>query len=267
MLLFRWSVWGDKKQLSELLCLSVSTFRRAFGAQARYVVGTDEPSALRDMLGPEVEIIPHGELATFGIDGTPTWRKWCPTARLSLRDTEFYVDSDVFLVGDPNEVRRFDHDPNARPFIVMREAPGSSPLVGRFATRVLPGIPPINTGFLGQRPGTDITAELSRELQWWLQNIPFERRTFHDEQGAVVAVLSQRYLLGHVELLSQERYVIVSPRSNPDLTSLDGAAAVHLTMKAFALNRFRHHITAYIAEGLTSAAQETTDDRPAHDAL
>lgn len=248
MAVFRWSVWGDKRERAEILKLSVGSFRRAF-RDARFVICTDEPVEIKAMLGTDIEVIPHEPSSlSFNIPSTATWKKWCPVPRVAPNETEFYVDADVILVGDPLEVRRFCMERQARSFLVMQEAMGSPYYVGRFGSRILRGMPPVNTGFLGQRAGTDLTEELSAELRWWLTHVPENRRQFHDDQGAVVAVLSRRYLVGQVELLPQDRYCVISRRSNAGIKSLKGVAAVHLTMGHSELNRFRTEIVSLLSQ-------------------
>jgi hypothetical protein len=249
-ILFRWSVWGDKRQLVETLPYSVGTFRRAFGDDAQYIVFTDEPHELKELLEDAADVRPYGdgEKSPFNLDVKPTWRKWRPTPRIAPDCTEFYVDADVFLVADPVELRRFSADPSARSFVVFREAVGVSARVGRFGSRILEGMPPINTGFLGQKAGVDITRELLRELRWWHDSVPPEHQTFFDDQGAVVAVLARHYLIDQVELLCQDRYCIVSPTSNSHLQNLDGVAAIHTTHPTHpAFHRFRDDIEGFIA--------------------
>lgn len=247
--LFRWSIWGNKKYLIEPLSYSVGTFRRAFGDEARYVVCTDEPGEMKARLGEAIEIVSFGrfDVGPFNVDARTTWRKWCPTPRIDPSCTEFYVDSDVFLVGDPIELRRFSSEARVPSYLAFREVPGCPHKIGRFAPRVWQGIPPINAGLLGQRRGVDITKELLAELRWWSEQVPAIERESHDEQGAVVAVLSRYHLIGDLELLPQDRYRIVSPASNPDLRTLDGIVAVHATYPGHpAFHRFRTQIEAYM---------------------
>jgi hypothetical protein len=225
-----------------MLPYSIGTFRRAFRDEARYVVGTDEPPEIRALLGEGIEVIAHDAFgpSPFDIDSKPTWRKWCPAPRIAPTHTEFYVDADIFLVGDPLELRTF-HESGAG-LLVMQEPPGARYWIGRFGPRILQGMPPVNTGLLGQRRGMDITAELTTELQWWLAHVPKERRLFHDDQGAVTAVLARRYIIGQVDLLPQDRYRIVNDRANAHLRTLDGIAAIHATKEHTAFQRFHDEV-------------------------
>jgi hypothetical protein len=243
-LLFRWSVWGDKRRMSEMLPYSVGTFRRAFGPEARYVVGTDEPAEIRPLFGEEVEVIGHDAFgrSPFDIDSKPTWRKWCPAPRIAPACTEFYVDADVFLVGDPSELRAFHANRAGTGYLVMQEPPGARYWVGRFGPRILKGLPPVNTGFLGQRVGTDITSELTGELEWWLEHVPADRHLFHDDQGAVITVLARSHLIGQVKLLPHDTYRIVNDRANAHLQNLEGIAVIHATKGHTAFQRFHDEV-------------------------
>lgn len=242
-LIFRWSVWGHKQDIIDMLRLSVGTFRRFFGSEARYVVGTDEPGEIRAVVPDSVEVLAHDAFgrSPFDIEGAATWRKWCPAPRLAVDSTEFYVDTDVFLLEDPIELRQFHAGESRCNYLVMQEA-GSRFWIGRFGPRIFPGIPPVNTGFLGQRVGTDITKDLTAELHWWLDNVPPNDRLFHDDQGAVVAILARQYLFKQVQLLPRDRYRIVNPRITAELTNLDGITAIHTTMRHGAFHRYRDDI-------------------------
>jgi hypothetical protein len=263
-IVFRWSVWGDKRGVAETLPYSVGTFRRAFGSEVRYVIATDEPSEVRSMLPDSpAEILPYGDDGTALFSEKYTcWRKWCPHPRLFPDCTEFYVDADIFLLGDPLELRRFGSSTTAPRFLVMQEGVGQRHCVGVFRPRVLKGIPPVNTGLVGQRPGGNITQELLAELQWWLTNVPSAVRHTHDDQGAVIAVLSRWYLLGQVELLPQERYFIFRPKTKD--RTLDGMVAIHATRPGKpAFHRFRAEIEQYmlgnapVEESVTSGARSS----------
>ena len=106
-ILFRWSIWGDKRKLLELLVCSVDTFRRAFGVHARYVVCTDEPAEISALMHACVEIMPYAnEEVGFYVETKSMWRKWCPWPRLDRTCHEFYVDADVFIVSTPTELWR-----------------------------------------------------------------------------------------------------------------------------------------------------------------
>jgi hypothetical protein len=217
---------------------------------ARYIVHTDEPSEIRLLLGDSIEVRGYTESGPVLFDDSAkaTWKKWCPTPRLDPSCTEFYVDSDVFLVDDPSELRRFGAGDSRQSFLAFQEAPGSRHKVGLFSPRILGGIPPVNTGFLGQRPGADITRELLAEYQWWREHIPPEIRESHDDQGAVVAILARYYLIGLVELLPQDRYCIISPVSNCDKVDLENVVAVHATYSHHpAFRRFRRNIEMYMS--------------------
>jgi hypothetical protein len=246
---FRWTVWGNKRHLAETLPCSVGTFRRAFGDSARYVVCTDEPELTKALLPGSTEIVPIDMSApsSFHIQSKAKWQKWSPKPRLFPGSTEFFVDSDVFLVGDPEELRRFIVNDTGAAYIVLREAHGSGHWIGQFVPRILSGIPPINIGLFGQRGRADITEELMAELVWW-QQTPRANHHCNDVQGAVTAILSRYYLIGHVTLLPQDRYRIVSPISNAHLESLRGTVAIHATHPNHpAFYRFRSAIEQYMS--------------------
>src|SRR5690349_11168833 len=104
-MLFRWSIWGDKPRTLEMLRYSIATFRATFGGCAEYRVYTDEPLEVATAVGDLASTLAYDEhpTVTFDVDSPATWRKWCPAVRVTEHQTEVYVDSDVFIVGDPVE--------------------------------------------------------------------------------------------------------------------------------------------------------------------
>ncbi len=230
-MLFRWSIWGEKKQNLEMLLYSISSFRIYFGNSARYVVYTDEPSEVSNRLGCTTEVYSYNTHSSrcFDISSIATWRKWCPVVRLVPGKIEFYVDSDIFIVGQPNEILGFCAGVSGNRFMTMQESIAARWCFGRFDSRVSICSPPINAGLIGQQPQADLTFNLLNEFRWWQENITPEEATFHDEQGAVVAALFPYITEGLVDLLSTERYRIVSPRSNSDLNELSNVALIHTT--------------------------------------
>lgn len=239
-----------------MLPFSVGTFRRVFGKEARYLVATDAPGEVRSLLGDGVELVPYDSQSDsiFNTDDA-TWRKWCPRPRCAPGFTELYVDSDVFLVGDPTELRRFDSELSGC-YLAMQEAPGTPYFIGRFGPRLFGGLPPLNAGFLGQHVTADITTELTLEFDWWKREVSQSDRHYHDEQGAVNAVLARRNLVGDVELLPHHRYCIVNHRANASLTSCDGIVVIHACMGHSAFRRFFGTIEAFM-NGLTPLEGES----------
>src|SRR5215218_7083750 len=252
-MIFRWSIWGDKRDSYKMLRQSVGTFRACFGTLARYVVYTDEPGEVSMAVSGIAEARGYDEHPNplFNFDSKATWRKWSPAVRLTEAETEIYVDSDVFIVGEPDELRRFcDGAPGDR-FLTMQESDGARWCFGRLEPRVPADTPFINAGLIGQQPHADLTEDLLAQYKWWRVNVPPELATFHDEQGAVVAALARHLAAGCVELLPQDRYRIVSPRSNSELEDLEGTALIHATHPGHpAFGRFLQHISGYSKAGL-----------------
>jgi hypothetical protein len=249
-MLFRWSIWGEKFDKCELLSHSVDTFRTCFGSSARYIVYTDEPGDVSAVLSEGAETYGYDEhpSSLFNFESTATWRKWCPAVRISEKETEIYVDNDVFIVGEPEEIRNFCTGIPGDRFLALQESEGARWCFGRFEGRVPAETPFINAGLIGQQPLADLTDNLIAEFNWWRANVEPEDVTFHDEQGAIVAALTPYIASGRVDLLSTERYRIVSPRSNPNLISLDGIALIHATHPEHpAFSWFREQICTYIS--------------------
>lgn len=244
-MVFRWSIWGNELILaSEVLFHSVGTFRRYFGRSARYVVSTDNPDAIDALFKGSVEIVEmSGSLAN--LRSHTVWQKWAPAVRLYPKETEVYVDIDVFIVGDPFELKRFCEGRSRHRFIAMEESEPDPRLYGLFHARIPPGCVQINAGLVGQQAGFDLTNDFARELSWWKEMVGSGLGTFPDEQGAVAAALAPYAASGLLAVLPAERYKIVSPRSNCELSSLDGVALIHATHRSHpAFAWFKEHIIA-----------------------
>jgi hypothetical protein len=251
--LFRWSAWNLSRRSCELLQYSVASFRRAFGSNARYVIFTDEPLALSDHAKSGIEILAYDAFPNREFDdiGSVTpWRKWCPTPRFAPGTSELFVDSDVFLVSDPAELREFlcGSDSSATGYLAMQESLPERWTLGRFESRVPLDVPPVNAGVIGQRGDADIGPALRRQYEWWQQNVAVSSATPHDEQGALVALLTT--VRNRLSLLPENRYRIISPRSNASVRDAAGLALVHATYPDHpAFETFRLAITGYISEG------------------
>lgn len=247
-MLFRWSLWGEKRGKCEMLQQSIGTFRACFGSFARYVVYTDEPQSVSAFLNGAAEIHGYDEhpAPLFNFNSNATWRKWSPAVRLTESETEVYVDSDVFIVGEPDEIRRFCIGLPGNRFLALQESIGARWCLGRLEPRVPTDAPFINAGLIGQQPQANLTDELIVQYDWWRTNVPSDAATFHDEQGAIVAALTPHIITGRVDLLPTDRYRIISPRSNWHLKNLEGVALIHTTHPDHpAFQRFRTHISKY----------------------
>lgn len=180
----------------------------------------------------------------------PTWNKWYPTPRFAPDQVEVHVDCDVFLLDEPTEIRKFCKQPGQHKYLVLQEAFGEDWQYGSMRCRVRHSMPFINAGFFAQHATADITEELSREYRWWIVNVAQSKTTFHDEQGALAAALGDYFIRGDVYLLPRDRYRIISPRSNPELTDLSGTVLIHTTYPEHpAFRQFYKEISA--TSGLT----------------
>jgi hypothetical protein len=239
---FRWAAWGELSRSPHLLRHSVGTFHRWFGSGARYVVCTDEPLSIRRAFGGLVDVVSMGE-SPFDVPARTPWKKWNPAVRLFPGETEVQVDSDVFVVGDPHELRVFVNGPGDG-FLVMRESRPEA-MYGVFQEWVAADLPPINIGLVGQQPRADLTDDLSLAFARWRSHVRGDLGQFHDEQGAIASALAPHFRSGRARVLPAERYKIVSPRSNPDLADLQGVAMIHATWPNHpAFERFRDTILA-----------------------
>ena len=120
-MIFRWSIWGEYKLKNiELLRYSIFSFKKQFGNGHQYIVYTDNIEHVSEYLCKAVDIrpFPTSEDSSFYTMSKATWLKWCPSSRLDISQTEFLVDSDVFLLKYPKEIDMFLSNPNMK-FAVM----------------------------------------------------------------------------------------------------------------------------------------------------
>lgn len=227
-MIFRWSIWGQNKEKSlELLRYSILSFRKQFGKSHRYVVYTDSPSELVDRFNSIAEVLDFkGFNNEYDIDSITTWRKWCPTARIDISETEFYIDSDVFLLKYPKEVDEFLENPKLK-FGILDEFRGQSWQHGAMQTKEVKGAPFVNAGLFIQKAGYSISDDLLKEKKWWEVNIPKEEQKHHDEQGCLAIALTQYLKNGELYILPKDKYMLIGPNENKDTESLDNVVMFH----------------------------------------
>lgn len=247
--LFRWTLWKPTPLFLTMLGHSIGTFRRFFGAEAEYVVCTDEPGVVSGALGSAATVVDFNAPAAEYIDDRATWMKWAPRMRLAPEATEFFVDADFFLLAEPVELREFIVG-DGNDYLAVQEqvnetwpygafglrledelAPNATPEVQRTKPylRSENGFAPINGGLLGQRAGCDLTEEFREQYRWWSRHVETREVEYYDEQGAVMWLLRPHVRAGRVRLLDPLRYRIVCPNDEVPVESVDGLVAMHAT--------------------------------------
>ena len=138
-MIFRWTLWGIKQDNCEMLRYSIESFRKWFGKDHQYIVFTDDKSLVsRHLAGlADVRQFPNDKNTLFNIQSKATWLKWCPNSRLDINQTEFYIDSDVFLLKYPAEVSSFLSNEKQK-FAVLDEFKGESWQHGAMKKKSLP---------------------------------------------------------------------------------------------------------------------------------
>lgn len=230
MLLFRWSVWGPNIQIS-MLTQSIGTFRRFFAEQARYVVFTDNRQMVLNGLKVEAEVFQFDQIKDARyMNPAATWLKWAPICRYDRTITELRIDADMFLVAEPAELRAFcSSDNHSTLFLSSMENFTALWPYGNFASHLPADFTPINAGLIGQYAGADLSPLLAAAYHWWETSVPLENVKYHDEQGAVAAILQPLIKQGKVTLLPPERYQVVCPLNVPAVDSLNGIVLLHAT--------------------------------------
>ncbi len=228
-MIFRWSIWGDHISKNiELLRYSILTFKKQFGSDHQYVVYTDDAEYVGKYLDKAINIrqFPTDENSLFCFTSKATWLKWCPSSRLDINQTEFFVDSDVFLLKYPKEIDAFIFNPNMK-FAIMDEFFGQPWQHGSMNRKAGPDTPFVNAGFFVQKAGYDISPDLIREFEWWKKNIKKDEQTHHDEQGALAVALTKYLKNRELYILPKDRYILIGENENTEIENLDNITLLH----------------------------------------
>lgn len=228
-MIFRWSIWGANKEKSiELLKYSIQSFKYFFGNNHEYYVYTDDVTSLDKEISGIAFVRNFNEKgeSIFNINSKATWMKWCPSSRINIKETEIYIDSDVFLLRYPKEIDDFINNKKLK-FCIMDEFNGQSWQHGVMARKSTNQTPFVNAGFFIQKMGSDITEDLSNEFEWWKQNILVNEQTHHDEQGALAIALTSYSVKGELYILPKDKYALIGPNENKDIENLKNITMFH----------------------------------------
>ncbi|MFH1789826.1 MAG: hypothetical protein ABH832_02040, partial [bacterium] len=122
-MIFRWSIWGSHTSKNiELLRYSILSFKKQFGNNHKYIIYTDNKEYVSKYFTESVDVrqFPIDKGLLFCVTSKATWMKWCPASRIDINQTEFYIDSDVFLLKYPKEIDYFLSNPKKK-FAIMDE--------------------------------------------------------------------------------------------------------------------------------------------------
>jgi len=222
-------MWGDNKLKSiELLKYSILSFKKQFGDDHEYVIYTDDPKSLESDLNGIAKILDFNSAQgnEYNIKSKATWMKWCPTARLDINQTEFYIDSDVFLLRYPKEVDDFLNNPKLK-FGIMDEFYGQPWQHGAMQRKETKDTPFVNAGFFIQKSGQSISKDLLAELDWWKSNVSIDEQTHHDEQGALAVALTKYLNKDELYIFPKDKYMLIGPNENRDIENLHQVTLFH----------------------------------------
>jgi len=227
-MIFRWSIWGSNKEKSlELLRYSILSFRKQFGKNHRYIIFTDSPHELLDGFSEIAEVFGFDESNNeYNIDSITTWKKWCPSARIDISETEFYVDSDIFLLKYPKEVDGFINNPKLK-FGILDEFKGQPWQHGAMQKKGVKEAPFVNAGLFVQKTGYSISDDLLKEKEWWEKNISKEEQKHHDEQGCLAIALTKYLKDGELYIFPKDTYMLIGPSENKGIESLANVTIFH----------------------------------------
>lgn len=245
-MIFRWSIWGNHSSKNiELLRYSILSFKKHFGDNHQYIVYTSDVSKASEYLTGdllEVRQFPGPNDSMFFVSSKATWMKWCPTSRLDIDQTEFYIDSDVFLLKFPEEIKSFLSDPKLK-FAILDEYNGQSWQHGAMARKATKETLFVNAGLFIQKAGFDITDSLLSEYKWWKENIKSAEQTHHDEQGALSLALMDPYRKGELFILPKDKYMLIGPNENKDIQNLESVTLFHAVYPDHpAFYKFKNHL-------------------------
>lgn len=250
-MIFRWSIWGEHVLKNiELLRYSIFSFKKQFDNNHQYIVYTDNPSFVSKHLktGIDVRRFPLKPDSRFCVTSKATWRKWCPSPRLDIRQDEIYIDSDVFLLNYPEEIDAFLSNTILK-FAILDEFCGQSYQHGAMHRKANSDTPFVNAGLFIQKAGSDISEDLVKELGWWQENVKDKEQTHHDEQGALAVALTKYLVKEELFIFPKEKYMQISETSNPDIENLDGVTLFHATYSTHpAFYRFKHILDEILYE-------------------
>lgn len=246
-MVFRWTIWGDKENTKELLRYSVLSFQKFFGKEHRYIIITDNKNSLSGLI-TDVEIIEFKQNDLFNIDSVATWKKWCPSPRISINEHEFYVDSDVFLVNYPTEILDFLNNEKYK-FAILDEFKGQSWQHGSMCKKATDQTPYVNAGLFIQKSSFDITQDLFEEFDWWNKNITKDEVKHHDEQGSLAIALTKYHMNNEILILPKDQYLLIGENENIDIDSLENVKLFHAVYPTHpAFHKFKNDLDRILYE-------------------
>jgi len=252
-MIFRWSIWGGHVLKNiELIRYSIFSFKKQFGNDHQYIVYTDNPDFVLKQLdaGISVRRFPPKTGSQFCVTSKATWLKWCPSPRIDIKQDEFYIDSDVFLLKYPEEVDVFLLNPKMK-FAILDEFWGQPYQHGVMHKKATSDTPFINAGFFIQKAGNDISGDLAKEFSWWRENIKNDEQTHHDEQGALAIALTKHLMNGELFIFPKEKYMQTSETSNPHIENVDNVTLFHATYPTHpAFYKFKYILDEILYEQL-----------------
>src|SRR3989338_5707213 len=145
---------------------------------------------------------------------------------MDISETEFYIDSDVFLLKYPEEVDDFIKNPKLK-FVILDEFKGQSWQHGAMHKKGVKEAPFVNAGFFIQKAGYSISDDLLKEKKWWEENISKEEQKHHDEQGCLAISLSTYLKNGELYIFPKDKYMLIGPNENKNIESLEDVTMFH----------------------------------------
>ncbi len=249
-MIFRWSIWGENISKNiELLRYSILSFKKQFGGNHKYVVYTDNVRFVSGQYADvDVRQFPSDKDSQFCVTSKATWMKWCPSPRLDINQTEFFIDLDVFLLKYPKEIDLFLSNPKMK-FAIMDEFSGQPWQHGAMRKKATSDTPFVNAGFFIQKSGHTISSDLIKEFEWWQKNVKNDEQTHHDEQGALAIALTKYFVNRDLYIFPKDTYLLIGENENTNIYSLDGITLFHAVYPDHpAFYKFRNFLNKILYE-------------------
>ena len=195
-LTLRWSFWGKHPILIEMLNLSIKSFHRFLGEEARYIVCCDDIDFVKSKTTDVDQYIPSAS-GLFSVS-LSNFRKMAP--QLKITDGhELMVDADVFCLKDPQSIREWIQDSSVACIQCRTNGDKTTCGYGEWLCQIDKSIPFCCNGFFGMKQGFDFTEQL---LDNMYKSANMKDSYWH-EQASTVKCLEPYILAGKVKMLDQ----------------------------------------------------------------
>lgn len=222
MVTLRWSIWDEDPKKAEMLCASISSFKR-FLPHMKYIVRAQNPDAFQHLKNVEVVHL-NNYLSTMRniYGGNALFKKWLP---FKNSDIEIHIDYDVFCIRFPRAISYFLNS-NKTTLLQTRTKGNLKDRsgFGIFETEIHPFVPPCCVGLTGSKNNFMIKDEDLIHFFWRGLQSP----SWFNEQGAIVKLMEEEIINNRCFLADEHFIQYGHPQSYPiDFNKID-SDMIHL---------------------------------------